>query len=124
MQELTNGKKCYFCGKTESVVGHHIIFRSNQYLRHYHKNILPVCTRNVCVKKQMKVNGVMQEVIDCYGGCHQLLHDGHLDYQVPDELLALKNISLKQYLVEAGICKQDFLKDRYDELNFIIKGDW
>ena len=93
-------QKCHYCNKRADT-SHHIVKRANKYLRHYHKNSLALCFE-----------------------CHRELHDGHLTYEIPEELLILKNILLKQFLVENGMTKQEFLKDRYDELNFIIRGEY
>lgn len=80
---------------------HHIIRRDNILLRYDVKNLLPLCEK-----------------------CHRQIHDegmynrgmDFLDEQTQAYLLKMKNVDFKQYLLELGITKEEFLKQKEKEL--------
>lgn len=80
---------------------HHIIRRDNILLRYDVNNLLPLCEK---CHRQIHDNGMYNRGMD------------FLDEQTQAYLLRMKNVDFKQYLLELGITKEDFLKQKEKEL--------
>ncbi len=90
IQERASKKRCYYCGTTKNVVGHHIIRRANLLYRWDEKNILPVC---MC--------------------CHRKIHDGFL--KEPEIINNTNNI--KDFLQDNILTIDEFMINKYQELS-------
>lgn len=89
IQQLSSKKKCFYCGTTKNVVGHHLIRRQNTLYRWDLNNILPVCVY-----------------------CHRKIHDGLLKEPAKIE----NQINFKDFLLQNGITELEFMQQKYKEL--------
>ena len=100
--KLSRNRRCAVCGKPAEHV-HHIIGRANILLRWDVKNLIPLC----------------QE-------CHQRIH-AHKEELIlaPARRLYLnrmKNVVFQNYLLEFGLTREDFYKQKAKELKEAING--
>ena len=99
VQELSHGKRCYICNRPAFCM-HHLIRRDDQMLRYEEINLMPVCKE-----------------------CHDEIHRGHIDEfrYLPakriDELMRLKRMSYKNYLIfDLGMTEGEYFKAKREEL--------
>lgn len=103
--KLSIGRSCAICGaKAENQ--HHIISRSNLLLRYDVNNLLSLCYK-----------------------CHEKLHREGLwhhgldlvDEQRREYLERMKNVGFKDYLLANSQTREDFFKEKYNQLKEAIK---
>jgi len=108
--------RCFFCGrhlKETTLEAHHFIHRNNLLTRYDWRNGFPVCKYptewHMSCHQYAETPQGKQKII-----LHLSIHN-FLNY------LQDRDTQSKQWFVERGITKNDFLKTMYDELKNIIK---
>lgn len=98
-QELSQGKRCEYCGRPAECI-HHLIEKSrSEYLRYDVKNACPVCIE-----------------------CHNKIHAGKIKPFISDYLRMYENTSLKSWLLERGITLKEYEQEKIKELKGILNG--
>mgnify|MGYP001172880877 CR=1 FL=1 len=103
---IIHGDRCFVCGAIATDT-HHYIRRKNLLTKHAWQNGYPCCP-----------------------DCHRFLHTKAGEKKMVDwlsqngwlEYLHERETQSKQWFVEHGITKNDYLKQMYDELKGIING--
>jgi len=92
--------KCFFCGKSKELEDHHIVKRKNFLLRYDWRNSILLC-KYIC-----------HQYAETPEGKHKIdkFIEPYRNY------LQARSVSCKQYFVERGITRKDFLKTVYAEL--------
>ncbi len=98
-----NFNRCFVCGNTNAseLDCHHIIKRRHSILRYDYRNGVPAC-RMGC-----------HNTIDSLAGYKMLkaVRSADLEY-----LEGLENLTIKQYLIDRGITRKEFLESQKVEL--------
>lgn len=92
-QEYSKGKRCKYCKRPAECI-HHIIEKSRSFLLRWDlQNAMPVCIR-----------------------CHNLIHTGKIKTEKNTYLKNNENKSLKEYLLNKGITKKEYMQNKKKEL--------
>ena len=109
------GSRCFFCGRhinqTDLEV-HHYIKRKNILTRYDWRNGFPVC------KYPTEWKMSCHQFAETPNGRNRIVH--HLLIYNFETYLQDRVMPFKQYLVEHGMTRNDFLKTMYDELKGIL----
>lgn len=92
--------RCFFCGRVRELQDHHIHKRKNFLLRYDWRNAILLCK------------------YDCHAYAETPEGKHKIDLHIAPfrDYLQARSGSCKQYFVEHGISRKDFLKSVYDEL--------
>ena len=101
------GNRCFFCGASDEIEVHHIVKRKTLLLRHDYRNGILVCKYGC---HQHAETPVGKHKIDAY-----LTSKGYLEY------LQLRTGNCKDYFVQHGITRDDFLQSMLDELRKVTE---
>lgn len=102
--KLSIGRRCHFCGK-KAEQQHHIRSRSNLLLRYDLNNLLPICN-----------------------DCHRYIHDKSLNLDLyisvfrMEYLNKMSQIQFQDWLLKHGLTREDFFKQKEQELKEAIYG--
>ena len=101
------GEGCIRCG-SHPVQCHHYIYRRVRVLRHAVENAFPLC-------------------VECHQMAHTKAGDAWLiDYMGKERhtyLLSMESVTLKQYLIDNGVSRNEWLDTAVTRLKDIIRGD-
>lgn len=99
-QQISNGQRCKECGRPSQCV-HHYISRRNEILRWEVFNAIPVC-------------------LECHNKIHtgeiKIITDKHIGKHQREWCDSRKNISLKDELLFRGLTRQEYYKEKSEQL--------
>lgn len=110
--------RCFFCGrhiKQTDLECHHYIHRNNLLTRYDWRNGFPAC------KYPTEWHMSCHQYAETPSGKGRIVH--HLLIYNLEHHLQERTMQSKQWFVERGITKNDFLQSMYDELKAIIKSN-